>query len=340
MSPVAHPTNDYAALKRQIKEAGLLEKQPLHYVGKMLFLFAMLALSVVVLLFVKPFWLQLLNAVFFAFVTTQIGLIGHDAGHRQVFRTTWKNDVMGLITGNLLVGISNEWWLGRHNQHHSHPNQLDLDPDIYIPIIAFSPEDLLSRGPILLRFMKYQAYFFFPVLTLALLSMQIDTVQFLLQPKVKNAAIERVLLSLHYVCYFALLFSHLSIWQAILFILVHKIFAGVYMGSVFAPNHKGMPVLPKNSKLEFWHRQVMTARNVYAHPMTDFWCGGLNYQIEHHLFPAMPRHHLKKAQVIIKAFCLEHSIPYYETNFLHSYWETLHSLHQVTAPLRAAGKLA
>ena len=90
------------------------------------------------------------------------------------------------------------------------------------------------------------------------------------------------------------MFYALSVGQALLFIVVHQALFGLYTGLVFAPNHKGMPILDSDSQLDFVRRQVLTSRDVNAHPLTDFWYGGLNYQIEHHLFPSMPRNKLKK----------------------------------------------
>jgi fatty acid desaturase len=105
---------------------------------------------------------------------------------------------------------------------------------------------------------------------------------------------------------------------------------------VFAPNHKGMEILDSESRLDFVRRQVLTSRDVTAGPLTDFWYGGLNYQIEHHLFPSMPRNKLKEAQVIVRAFCEERGIPYRETGAMQSNREILQYLHQVSAPLREA----
>lgn len=332
--PVSNSTAEYTALKHLIKKAGLLEKQPFYYMCIFTLLLTLLTLSVVALLFAKPFWLQLLNAAFLAIITTQLGLLGHAAGHRQIFRATWKNDIIGLTTGNLLVGISHTWWMERHNKHHSHPNQHDVDPDVFIPVIAFAPEDLQGKSKFLLSLMRYQAYFFFPMLTLASLEMQRTTILYLLREKVKFPVTERLLLALHLLGYLGLLFYCLPFWQALLFIVVHQILSGVYMGSIFAPNHKGMPVLEKDNQLDFLHRQIITARNIHAHPITDFMYGGLNYQIEHHLFPAMAQNKLRKAQVIVRAYCQAHAISYYETNLLQSYQETISSLHAVTAPLR------
>jgi len=329
-------TREYAELKNLIKQNGLLEKQPVYYTCKMVLLLGLFALSIALVILVHPFWLQILNATFLAFVTTQLGLLGHEAGHRQIFHKTWKNDLVGLIVGNLFIGMSNSWWMDKHNRHHSHPNQNDLDPDIDIPLLSFTGEDIAQKGKFTQFVNKYQAFFFFPLLLLVALDLQKSSIRFLFRNREKYHAIEVTLLLVHYVAYMSILFFFLGFWPALLFMLVHQCLAGMYLGSIFAPNHKGMPVLDKESDMGFLYRQVVTARNVTGHPITDFWYGGLNYQIEHHLFPAMPRNRLPEAHRIIKAFCEEHLIPYHETSMLRSYQEILQHLHRVSAPSRKA----
>ncbi|MCH7811823.1 MAG: acyl-CoA desaturase, partial [Chloroflexi bacterium] len=139
---------------------------------------------------------------------------------------------------------------------------------------------------------------------------------------------------LHFTIYFSLLFYALSWWHAVLFIAVHQSLLGLYMGSVFAPNHKGMPTFSGEDTIGFLRRQVLTTRNVAGSPVADFWYGGLNYQIEHHLFPSMPRNKLKEAQPIVRAFCEEHAVSYAESGAFRSNIEILQYLHQVSAPLR------
>ena len=168
--------------------------------------------------------------------------------------------------------------------------------------------------------------------------MHFKSIRFLIEKKAKSTLAEALLLGAHFALYFGLLFSVLEPLLAMLFIGVHRGLFGMYMVSIFAPNHKAMPLLDKDSQLDFLHRQVLTSRNVIAHPITDFWYGGLNYQIEHHLFPNMPRNKLREVQVIVKDFCLTHSIAYHETSVLQSYREILQHLHEVGAPLRKARK--
>jgi fatty acid desaturase len=104
------------------------------------------------------------------------------------------------------------------------------------------------------------------------------------------------------------------------------------MGCSFAPNHKGMPVLTGAEDLDYVQRQVLTSRNVRGHRLTDFVLGGLNYQIEHHLFPNMPRPNLRRAHPVIRNFCAEHDLPFVETSLPASYRLVLHHLREVGRP--------
>jgi fatty acid desaturase len=337
--PVSSPTqkeasSDYAVLKQQLKQRGFLKKQPVYYSCRIALLFGLLAVGVGVLLLVHVIWLQLLDAIYLACVFTQIGLLSHEAGHRQMFHRPWLHDLVSLIGGNFLLGMSATWWGDKHNRHHSHPNQLGMDPDIEIPFLDFTGTQVLEQVNPFRRFLvRHQAFLFLPALMTVAVGLQYDSVIFLLRKKAKYHTLEWILMIAHFVCYFALIFSCLPFWPAVVFIALHQAFTGLYLGSIFAPNHKGMVVLENESDMDFLHRQVLTSRNIYAHPFTDFWYGGLNYQIEHHLFPAMPRNQLKQAQQLIKPFCQAHDISYHETSALQSFREILQYLHQIGVSL-------
>ena len=327
--------NQYAELKRLIKQKGLQDQQPTYFAVKIILTLGLLAVSLTLLLILDNLWLQLLNAAYLAFVFVQISLLAHDCGHRQFsFHASWKNDWVTLILGNLLLGISRQWWIDKHNEHHGHPNQIDVDPDVDIPLLAFEEEQALEKRGLARFIVKYQAGLIFPLSLLQALSMHRSSIKFLLEKKAKSTLAEALAVGAHFILYFGLLFSVLEPLQAILFIATHRGLFGLYMVSIFAPNHKAMPVLERDSQLDFLRRQVLTSRNVIAHPLTDFWYGGLNYQIEHHLFPRLPRNKLREAQSVIKDFCRDHSIAYHETSVLQSYREILQHLHEVGAPLR------
>ena len=331
----APDNRSYAALKKLIVEKGLLDKQPGFLTYKILLTAAMWAVSIAVLFLTDNLWIQLLNAVYLAFVFGQFGFIAHDAGHRQGFHTTKQNDFFGLLHANLLIGMSYGWWMDKHNKHHAHPNQEDMDPDIAIPVVAFSEKAALKKRGIPRFIVKYQSFFFFPLLLFEAYSLHVGGAIFLAQKKAwKYRRVEILLLILHFVSYLTFIFLALGAWKGLVFVLVHQALFGLYMASVFAPNHKGMLIVRKDEALDFLRLQVLTARNVRAHPITDFWYGGLNYQVEHHLFPSMARNQLREAQVIIHQFCRDLDISYHETSMFHSYVEILEYLHLVSAPLR------
>jgi fatty acid desaturase len=174
------------------------------------------------------------------------------------------------------------------------------------------------------------------MLCLLAVSMHISGIVHLFSARTKRRRLEVVLLLGHAAVYFGVLVWLLGPWAALLVIVVHKAVAGIYMASVFAPNHKGMPQIDGTTQLDFLRKQVLTARNVRSGAATDLWYGSLNYQIEHHLFPAMPRNRVRAAHRIVLEFCGEVGVPYYETSMAQSYRELLVFLHDVGRPLREA----
>jgi fatty acid desaturase len=327
--------NEYAELKGLLAQQGLFDKQPVYYTGKVLQMLSGLGLALGILLTTHLFWVQILNAVFLAFVFTQIAFIGHDAAHRQIFQSARKTAALGLLC-TLLTAISYRWWTEKHTQHHRHPNHLERDPDVRLRFLAFSEEQACRLQRWRRAIIKHQARLFVPMLLLQGFAIRIKSLKFLLSSRARFSALEALGIAVHFSLYLGVVVSLLGLWQGMAFILVHQMLFGLYMGSVFAPNHKGMLMLQGTSTLNRLRQQVLTARNVRAHPFTDFWFGGLNYQIEHHLFPHMARNKLNAAQATVRAFCQVRSIPYYETSIVQAYQETLRYLHHVSAPLRHA----
>ena len=325
--------DEYAELRQLIVRRGLLHKQLAYYAYKILSTLGLLAGSLAILALVDTLWVQLINAGFMGLVFAQIAFIGHDAGHRQIFSSVRNNEITGLIICFMLA-LDRSWWLDKHNRHHNNPNHLALDPDADFPVLAFTKEQALKKKGFYRFIVKYQAFLFYPLLVLEGLGLRLAGVQFLLTNKIRYPLAESLLMLGHFVAYFGLLFFLLSAWHAVFFIMIHQAVFGLIMGSVFAPNHKGMLMVDENDELDFFRRQVLTARNVKGHPFTDFWYGGLNYQIEHHLFPNMARNKLGEAQKVTKAFCKEHAIPYHETGIVQSMKEILQYMHQESAPLR------
>jgi fatty acid desaturase len=335
---VARRHSDYAELMRRVKQAGLLRRRRGYYLAKIALTSTMLAAGWTAFVLVGNSWWQLGVAVFLAITFTQIGFIGHDAGHRQIFSSKRANYVVGLLSGNLAIGLSYGWWVDKHNRHHAHPNQEDKDPDIHIGALAFtSGQARGKRGPV--RFIaRHQRYLFFPLLLLEAAQLHASSFRALSRPAMRNRRWEALTLGVHVVGYLGAVILVLPPVKAIAFVAVQQALFGLYLGCSFAPNHKGMPMLAADDKTDFLRRQVLTSRNVRGGRMVDLALGALNYQIEHHLFPSMPRPNLRRAQPIIRDFCEQHDLPYWETTLLRSYAEAIRHLHAVGQPLRIAAE--
>jgi fatty acid desaturase len=327
---------DYAVLKRRVQDAGLLNKRPSYYALSITTNLVLFFGCLVLLFSVHAVWAQALTAAGLGIISGQLGFQLHDAGHRQMFTSGWTNALIGLLTADVLLGMSYGWWVQKHNRHHGNPNDVDLDPDIDVGAIAYTVDQAMARGGIGRLAAMYQVYLFFPLTTLMAWSMHATGLTYLVTQESKYRRLELGLLAFHAVAYLSVMLYFLGPWSALMVVLIHKGVGGAYLASVFAPNHKGMPQTDSSSRLDFVRTQVLTARNIIGHPITDLWYGSLNYQIEHHLFPGMPRLNIRRAQPIVKKFCAERGIAYHETSFVESYKELLGFLNEVGAPLRAA----
>lgn len=320
----------YVELSAQVRDAGLLDRRLGYYAVKGGLSLAALAGAWAALFVLGNSWTALVVAVALGVIFTQIVFFGHDAGHHQVFDGARGNQTVGLIAGNLLTGLSFGWWVPKHGAHHAHPNQIDRDPDIGPGAVAFTAEAAAARRHRVSRVAaRWQAWTFFPLLTLEGAGLHLASVLHLRHGKTRIARIEKALIAVHTVAYLTVIFTVLSPVKAVVFIAIHQGVFGLYMGCSFAPNHKGMPTFAADARPSFAERQVLTARNVTGGPIITFLLGGLNYQIEHHLFPRMPRANLARSRPLIRAFCSNHGLDYHQDNIIGSYRAALSHLHTI-----------
>jgi fatty acid desaturase len=327
--------SEYAALLRQVKAAGLLDRSRRYYIVKMIVTGGLFLAGWAAFVKLGDSWWQLIVAAFLACVFAQLGFIGHDAGHRQIFRTGRANYLVGLLHANLAIGLSYGWWVDKHNRHHAHPNHEDHDPDVKIRALAFTTKQARAKTGIVRFIARHQRYLFLPLLLLEAFQLHVSSIGALAHRAPRHRVAEIALLALHVIGYLTLLLAVLPPVKALVFLIVQQGLFGLYLGLSFAPNHKGMPMLTADEQADYLRRQVLTSRNVRGGTLTDFLLGGLNYQIEHHLFPSMPRPNLRRSQPLISAFCHQHGVSYLETSLVGSYIQALRHLHDVGQDLRA-----
>jgi fatty acid desaturase len=324
--------SDYAELSSRIRSAGLLERRTSYYIATYTLTWLAFGAAWAAFVLIGATWWQLITAAVLGVLSTQVAFLGHDAGHKQVARTRRTSYLLGLLHGNLAVGLSFGWWLDKHNRHHAHPNHAGLDPDVEPagPLIHF-PDQGAGRRGLLGWATRHQAFLFFPLLLLEGLNLHVASIQALRSGTIQARRLEAGLLAVHLSAFVATPLLVLDLWQALAFIGVHQAVFGFYMGCSFAPNHKGMPPLTPAEEKDYLRRQVLASRNVRGGRFVDLLLGGLNYQIEHHLFPSMPRPNLRRAQPVVTEFCAERGISYTETGLLASYRFILSHLNGVAA---------
>ena len=320
----------YTALAATTRNLGLQRRTPWFYA--VLFTGLVLALggATTGILLLGHSWLQLLMAGALGVIFTQLAFLGHEASHRQVLNSGPANDRVGWVLAVVFVGISYSWWMNKHNRHHQNPNKLGKDPDIEIDTFSFVEESAATRRGLMAWFTRRQGLFFFPLLLLEGLNLHLKSVQSLwLNRQVKGRRRELATLGVRFALYLTAVFLVLPLGMAFAFLGVQLAVFGLYMGASFAPNHIGMPIVPREAKLDFFGKQVRTSRNVAGGWWATALMGGLNYQIEHHLFPSMPRPHLSAARRLVREHCRVHDVPYAETNLITAWGIVIRYLNQV-----------
>ena len=329
-TPLAGP-REFHNLTLDLRAAGLFKRRLGYYWVKVVLTVAAFTAGWVGFFLLGDSWATLALAAFLGVAATQLGFIGHDAGHRQIFESRRANRLLGLGIGNALIGLSYGWWVPKHNSHHAHPNEPGRDPDIGVGLPTPNPghgELPASKQRGLVAWLdRWQAELFFPLMLLRSTGLYVSGFQDVYRRRRDRSVLaEGLLLVVHAAVYLTVVFWVLSPTKAIAFIAIHQAAFSLYLGCSFAPNHKGMPVLEDVTEMSFARRQVLTARNLSGGRLTSFLFGGLNYQIEHHLFPTMPRPNLARAQAMVRAFCHDNELGYAEARPIASYFQALRAL--------------
>jgi len=267
-----------------------------------------------------------IGAILVGIGSQQLGWLAHDTLHHGL--TPWRkvNNFLGYIFGNAFGGFSAHWWKDRHNSHHAITNVLDSDPDLdNLPLFVWSKFDLrrvgtqeCPGGKMAENIIPYQHLYFVPWTVTLKLIWNFQSINFVAHPELYNSAYRRVLiwerlsLFLHYLGIFFILCMTPSFFAGLFYFIVSEFIGGAAIALIVFMNHYACEHLKKEFRKEadFLTLQLTTTKNIDSGVFMDWFAGGLNYQIEHHLFPTMPRHNLSKVKPIVEQFCKEHNLPY------------------------------
>jgi len=319
----------YTQVSQVVRELGLLRRTPWFYTAVGAAIAVGFGGAITGFILLGDSWLQLLMAAAFGILFTQVAFLAHEAAHRQILSSGPANDRLARVLGGI-VGMSYSWWDSKHSRHHANPNRVGKDPDIEVDTISFLETDAAASRGLVRLITRKQGWLFFPLLTLEGMNLYALSFRHLFsRGPVKGRWTELGILSLRFGVVLVPIFLLLPLGMAFAFFGVMVAVFGVYMGASFAPNHKGMPIIAPDAKLDFFSKQVRTSRNVAGGWWATWLMGGLNYQVEHHLFPSMSRLHLAQAREVVRDYCETHDVPYTETSLWRSYAIVIDYLNRV-----------
>lgn len=326
---IAAGTRAYADLRAKIIAEGILDRSYAYYT--MLFVFVAAGFSLgIYRIFTTELSFALLGwCIATAMFTVQLAGFMHDAVHRAIFATTKANDIIGHVVC-AFVGMGYNDWKTNHNRHHASPNQKGEDPDIELPVLSFTNEQYVGQTGIGKMLRRYQTYLYYPMGLLVGLTIRLAVVQYFLRHRDGKTVIEALFYFVGIFSWFILPFFVFDFAKAIMVFSVVNGLIGIYLFNIFAPNHKGMPQLQKGTRISFFEQQVLTSRNINNHWLTDFLYLGLNYQIEHHLFPTCPRNKLHLITPHLLEACRRLRLEYTQVSVLESNRIILHELSSIT----------
>ncbi|KAH0669984.1 hypothetical protein KY285_024137 [Solanum tuberosum] len=347
---VTEVSKDYRKLCSEFSKAGMFEKKGHGVIYSFCFVTLLMSLSICGVLLSKNFLVHMLSAALLGLAWMQISYLGHDSGHYVMMTNRGFNKLAQILTGNCLTGISIAWWKWTHNAHHVACNSLDHDPDLqHLPVFAVSTKFFkslnssfygreLTFDSVAKFFVSYQHFTYYPIMCVARVNLFVQTFLLLFSTrKVPDRALN-ILGILVFWTWFPLLVSTLPNWtERFLFVLLS--FCVTSLQHIqFTLNHFAADVYVGQPEGNDWfEKQTSGTIDIACFSWMDWFYGGLQFQLEHHLFPRLPRCHLRKVSPIVQDLCKKHKLPYRSLSFYEANVWTLRTLK--TAAMQARGLL-
>lgn len=325
----------YQELRRTLRSKRCFERQYLYYAVDGLTIILLAAAAVTLASLFPILAVQLISAGILAIAFARIGFLVHDLGHGQVFLSRERN-LWAMLPVGMSAGVSKSWWNSVHNMHHAQTNDIEEDPHLQIPFMVFSPEQYEETKGLRRFIIRFQMFYVVPFMCLEAFNVHIVSVVVLARERTRAASIELggVVLGVVLSAVLCWIISDGQLATFFAVFAVSKVATGLYLASVFAPNHKAMP-LAHQQPASWIERQVVSSRNIRHGRIIDWWFAGLNYQIEHHLFPSMPRNRLRLAQAEVSAWCEQRGWVYTNSGFWEAYGDALGHFGRVVSRKQA-----
>ena len=297
-------------LKAQVRQAGLLERVPIRGSIEM----AAILLCIIITLSTAYLWNIVLLALFLTLLFTRSVFVSHDILHTQYFKNKTLSKKLSYPFSAIILSNSSSWWDYKHNvNHHTYCNIIEKDEDIRALDGAFTPQK--GNKPFI---KKYKHIIFWGAMFFMFPAFIAQSYKFVIKHKLWG---EFALMLLHWPLIWGTLYYQIGGVDTLLVALIMNFILSPWLAFGFITNHLGCETFTQEQAKDFsWMElQMRGSRSLKGGFLVHWFYGGLNTQIEHHLFPKAPRFHLLKVQKMTKNFAKKYNIPYFETTPLKAY---------------------
>lgn len=241
------------------------------------------------------------GCVMISFCMSQLAFWGHNAGHEAISRKTTFNRFLGHWSMGICCGLAFDEWKGRHKQHHRYVQQDDIDPDMIIDSVASVTVNSMSKKSGFFKKIGQLQHLYVGFLSLLFGHSQRILSQVGVLKKPVHYRRDLFVTLIHY-CAFVILPITMGIplSKVLIVYLGSACILGPHLAAVFWVNHIGMPLIRESSKMHNFEQQVVTSRTISNPKYLDWFYGGLNFQIEHHLYPSIPSCRLREMQSLVR----------------------------------------
>ncbi|KAM4734409.1 LOW QUALITY PROTEIN: acyl-CoA Delta-4 desaturase-like [Anableps anableps] len=326
---------DFETLRAQVEKEGLFRAKPLFFCLHLGHILLLEALAWLMVWYWGTSWtLTLLCAVMLATSQAQAGWLQHDFGHLSVFKKSrWNHLVHKFVIGHL-KGAAASWWNHLHYKHHAKPNVLSKDPDVNMSgIFVLGTVQPVEYGIKKIKHLPYNHphrtsfYWVRPLLIPVIFNLQIMNVMISRRNWV-DLAWYLSFYARYFSCYVPPVWPFFGSVALNLFVRFWRVTGFVWVTQL---NH--LPMNIDHEKHRDWlTMQLQATCNIEQSFFNDWFSGHLNFQIEHHLFPTMPRHNYHLVASRVRALCDKYGIPYQ----MKTLWR---AMTDIVSSLRTSGDL-
>lgn len=249
-----------------------------------------------------------------------VGTNTHTSSHYATSDRKWLNEFLTYFGYPFFLGLSATWWWRQHVVvHHGSPNVIGVDGDADLAPWLARTRDEVERSRGALRFYyEHLQWLALPFL----LAMNGPNMQRqgwahlargLREAPRRKHVYDLLALALHYLCFLLLPMLWFDWHKVAALYLLRLAFIGYLMFAVLAPGHFPAEALCRNDRPdrdEYLWLQTSSTLNYRVGCIGRLLCSGLQYQIEHHLFPELCHVHYPKVSKVVREFCLQHDLPY------------------------------